>query len=101
MDITDLYGMQYTGLDCRRADRPDQIGRPNLSVDREIREDYYGSGKANASFFKVPIGLEDGTGPNGGRPGTLGRNTFRGPGFCNFDFSLIKDTPIGKRGGGD
>ena len=31
----------------------------------------------------------------------MGRNTFRGPGFCNFDFSLIKDTPIGKRGGAD
>lgn len=45
--------------------------------------------------------MEDGTGPNRGRHGTLGHNTFCGPGFRNFDFSLIKDTPLGERGGGD
>ena len=101
LPFTVFSGVQQTGWGSRRADRPDQIGRPDLSTDREIREDYFGTGKANASFFKIPIGLEDGTGPNGGRHGTLGRNTFRGPGFCNFDFSLIKDTPIGKRGGAD
>ena len=28
----------------------------------------------------------------------LGRNTFRGPGFHNFDIALIKDTPFGHRG---
>jgi hypothetical protein len=58
-------------------------------------------GSANTSLFFIPIGLPDGTGPNRGRPGTLGRNTFRGPGFYNFDISLIKDTVIGQRGGGD
>ena len=30
--------------------------------------------------------------------GTLGRNTFRGPGYHDFDFALIKDTPFGHRG---
>ena len=54
--------------------------------------DYFGLGNANASYFKIPIGLPGGTGPNQGRHGTLGRNTFRGPAFYNFDFSLIKDT---------
>ncbi|MSO23686.1 MAG: carboxypeptidase regulatory-like domain-containing protein [Acidobacteria bacterium] len=101
LPFTVFSGVQQTGWGSRRADRPDQIGRPDLSVDREIREDYFGTGAANASFFRIPIGLEDGTGPNRGRHGTLGRNTFRGPGFSNFDFSLIKDTPIGKRGGSD
>ena len=101
LPFTVFSGVQQTGWGSRRADRPDQIGSPDLSVDREIREDYFGTGEANASFFRIPIGLEDGTGPNLGRHGTLGRNTFRGPGFCNFDFSLIKDTPIGKRGGSD
>ena len=33
--------------------------------------------------------------------GTLGRDTFRGPAFYNFDFALIKDTPLGSRGGGE
>ena len=28
------------------------------------------------------------------RPGSLGRNTFRSPGFSNLDFSVIKDTSI-------
>jgi hypothetical protein len=41
-----------------------------------------------------------GTGPNQGRFGTLGRNTFRGPAFYNFDFALIKDTPFGRRKSG-
>jgi len=27
-------------------------------------------------------------------PGDLGRNTFTGPGWWNFDFSLVKDTAI-------
>ena len=33
--------------------------------------------------------------------GTLGRNTFRGPGYRNFDIALIKDTPFGSRGGAE
>ena len=32
------------------------------------------------------------------RVGIEGRNTFRGPGFHNFDVALIKDTPFGHRG---
>jgi hypothetical protein len=27
----------------------------------------------------------------------LGRNTFRGPGFKDFDIALVKDTPFGRR----
>ena len=42
--------------------------------------------------------MPDGTGPNQGRFGTLGRNTFRGPGYHNVDLSLIKDTAFGRRG---
>ena len=42
--------------------------------------------------------MPGGTGPNHGRFGTLGRNTFRGPGLYNADVALIKDTPIGTRG---
>jgi hypothetical protein len=41
-----------------------------------------------------------GSGPNDGRFGTLGRNTFRGPAYYDFDFALIKDTPFGRRSSG-
>jgi len=59
-----------------------------------VREDYFGRGADNASFFSIPIGVPGGTGPNHGRFGTLGRNTFRGPAFHNFDLSLVKETPL-------
>jgi hypothetical protein len=37
---------------------------------------------------------------NSGRFGTLGRNTFRGPAYYDFDFALVKTTPIGHRESG-
>jgi hypothetical protein len=91
-------GVQQTGAGAGNADRPDQIDQPTLSTSRTIREDYFGRGADNASFFFIPIGVPGGTGPNQGRFGTLGRNTFRGPAFRNFDVALIKDTPFGRRG---
>ena len=74
---------------------------PNFSTSRTRREDYFGLGDNNSSFFSIPIGVQGGTGPNQGVFGTLGRNTFRGPGYQNWDFALIKDTPFGKRGKSD
>ncbi len=65
-----------------------------------MREDYFGRGANNDSFFFIPIHLPGGTGPNQGRFGTLGRNSFRGPAFYNYDFALIKDTPFGTRRSG-
>ena len=59
-----------------------------------------GGGANNANFFSIPIGIAGGTGPNSGRFGTLGRNTFRGPAYYDFDFALIKTTPIGHRESG-
>jgi hypothetical protein len=47
------------------------------------------------------VALRKGTGATQGRFGMLGRNTFRGPAFRNFDLALIKDTPFGKRGGAE
>lgn len=91
-------GIQQTGMGLGGADRPDQIGRPVLSTSRTLREDYFGKGSNNADFFRIPIGVPAGTGPNQGVFGTLGRNTFRGPDFHDLDFSLIKDTSFGQRG---
>jgi hypothetical protein len=97
MPFTVFSGIQQTGAGFNSADRPDQIGTPSLSTSRTIREDYFGLGANNASYFSIPIHIPGGTGPNEGRFGTLGRNTFRGPGMHNFDLALIKDTLIGRR----
>jgi Carboxypeptidase regulatory-like domain len=91
-------GVQQTGAGAGGTDRPDQIGQPHFSTSRAVREDYFGLGANNASYFNIPINVPGGTGPNQGRFGTLGRDTFRGPGFHDFDFALIKDTPFGHRG---
>ena len=93
--------VQQTGVGAGGADRPDQIAAPQFSTRRSVREDYFGRGADNASFFSIPINVPGGTGPNHGRFGTLGRNTFRGPGFTDFDLALIKDTPFGRRGGAE
>jgi hypothetical protein len=97
--FTIYSGIQQTGAGSQGTDRPDQIGTPVLSTSRKVREDYFGLGANNASFFSIPIGVAGGTGPNQGVFGTLGRNTFRGPAFHNFDLALIKDTPLLERAG--
>ena len=94
-------GIQQTGIGAGGTDRPDLLAKPNFSTARDIREDYFGRGADNASFFSLPIGVPGGTGPNDGRFGTLGRNTFRGPEFHQFDIALIKNTSFGRRGGGE
>jgi hypothetical protein len=94
LPFTVYSGVQQTGVGSIGSDRPDQIGVPQLSTSRAIREDYFGLGANNASYFSIPIDVPGGTGPNSGVFGTLGRDTFRGPALHNFDFSLIKTTPI-------
>jgi len=83
------------------VDRPDQIAQPHLSTARSNRQDYFGEGANNAAdFFSIPIHMTGGTGPNQGFFGTLGRNSFRGPAYYDYDFALIKDTPFGRRKSG-
>ena len=91
-------GVQQTGAGAGGADRPDLVSMPHFSTSRPVRDDYFGLGLNNPSFFNIPINLPGGTGPKSGRFGTLGRDTFRGPGYHDFDFALIKDTPFGRRG---
>ena len=101
--FTVYSGIQQTGAGTIGADRPDQIGKPNLSTAHSStrrREDYFGLGAANATFFSIPIGIQGGTGPNSGRFGMLGRNSFRGPAYYDFDFAVIKTTPIAHRSSG-
>ena len=91
-------GIQQTGFGAGGTDRPDLLKMPTLSTNRPAREDYFGRGTNNSSFFFIPINVAAGSGPNQGRFGTLGRNTFRGPGFHQYDVALIKDTQFGRRG---
>lgn len=92
--FTVYSGIQQTGAGTSGGDRPDQIGTPPLSTSHSMRADYFGLGANNASYFSIPINVAGGTGPNRGRFGTLGRNTFRGPAFKNVDISLMKETPL-------
>lgn len=96
--FTVYSGVQQTGVGAGGTDRPDLVSMPDFSTSRATREDYFGRGSDNSSFFLIPINIPGGTGPNSGRFGTLGRNTFRGPHFRDFDLALIKDTPFGRRG---
>jgi hypothetical protein len=99
--FTVFSGIQQTGAGSNGVDRPDQVAKPHLSTARKVREDYFGEGSNNSTaFFNIPLHVAGGTGPNQGRFGTLGRNTFRGPAYYNFDFALIKDTPFGRRKSG-
>jgi hypothetical protein len=99
--FTVYSGIQQTGYGSNGVDRPDQIAKPELSTSRKVRVDYFGHGENNATdFFSIPIHVAGGSGPNQGRFGALGRDTFRGPAFYDFDFALIKDTPFGRRKSG-
>ena len=53
--FTIYSGIQQTGAGSGGVDRPDQIGAPVLSINRTVREDYFGLGASNASFFFTPI----------------------------------------------
>lgn len=94
-------GIQQTGVGAGGTDRPDLVSLPDFSTSRTVREDYFGRGATNSSFFQIPINVPGGTGPNQGVFGTLGRDTFRGPAFREFDMALIKDTAFGRRGNGE
>ena len=90
LPFTIYSGVQQTAAGSGGVDRPNQVGTPHLSTARKVREDYFGLGMENHTYFSIPQGSF----------GTLGRNTFRGPAYYDFDFSLIKDTPVGTRAGG-
>jgi len=99
--FTIYSGIQQTGYGSTGSDRPNQIATPQLSTARQNRQDYFGQGAGNAAaFFSIPINLPAGSGPNSGFFGTLGRNSFRGPAFYDYDFALIKTTAFGRRESG-
>jgi Carboxypeptidase regulatory-like domain len=62
------------------ADRPDQIGNPELPKSERTVQRYFNTGAFQLQAINTF--------------GSAGRNTVRGPAFSNFDFSLIKSTKI-------
>jgi hypothetical protein len=99
--FTVFSGIQQTGAGSNGVDRPNQIAPPHLSTARPNRQDYFGKGGDNGGdYFSIPVHLANGTGPNQGVFGTLGRNSFRGPAYYDYDFALIKSTPFGRRSSG-
>jgi hypothetical protein len=99
--FTVYSGIQQTGYGSTGSDRPNQIAVPRLSTARQNRQDYFGQGANNGTaFFSIPINLPGGSGPNSGIFGTLGRNSFRGPAYYDYDFALIKTTAFGRRKSG-
>jgi hypothetical protein len=93
------YG--YDTLDGFGA-RPNLLQMPTKAPNAGHSPQFFSNAVINGSNY----GLNDGffgtptvTSPVNGQtvlptPGNLGRNTFTGPGWSNFDFSLVKDTAI-------
>ncbi len=98
--FTIYSGVQQTGVGANGVDRPDLIEMPKLSTSREARQDYFGRGADNGSFFSIPINVAGGTGPNHGVFGTMGRNTFRGP-YSSTSISPHQEHALRHRGGGE
>ena len=71
--FTVYSGVQQTGVGSNGVDRPDQVAVPDLSTSRKIREDYFGLGENNGSFFAIPLNVPGGSGPNHGRFGVFGQ----------------------------
>lgn len=94
------FGLNMVGFDDSGAYdfvlRPDLVGDPFLG--RREPDRYL-----NLSALAVPCTLASGaTSASGCIPGTLHygslpRNFFTGPDYKNFDFSIIKNTPINER----
>ncbi len=100
-----LGGWQLSGIAILRTGRPVHIltgrdnsltgvgkDRPDLVGDWRLPEDRPRAEKIQEYFNRSAFA------PN--RPGTfgnLGRNPIRGPGYVNFDFSLVKSFPVGER----
>jgi hypothetical protein len=55
--FTVYSGIQQTGAGAGGTDRPNLVSTPDLSTSRTVREDYFGRGANNSSFFSFPINL--------------------------------------------
>ena len=82
--FTVYSGVQQTDAGTNGADRPNQVGIPHLSTSRKVRQDYFGLGTNNASYFSIPINVPGGTGPNHGRVRHAGAQHVSRAGLLRF-----------------
>jgi hypothetical protein len=109
------FGSKRYGIDNYGGGtvRPDLVSTPTLKPSGQGPEEQFFSNAViadsntmtqavNASqnfvgqFFAVPLASLNGS-TVAAHPGNLGRNTFRGAGYSNLDFSLAKDTKLFER----
>lgn len=83
--------INVTQATTHQSSRADFVGGNPYAVNPEATLQYL----SPASFARVPIGM--GGAPV--RPGNLGRNALRAPGFWNIDLALSKNFRFGERYG--
>jgi hypothetical protein len=103
-----LNGWQVNGIATFQSGQPFTVRLgfdPSLTASQNARPNYVPGAIINKDgqlylnpdlpldpVRKIPTALI----PKAGELGTLGRNTFTGPGYSNVDVSLIKDTRLGE-----
>jgi hypothetical protein len=101
-----LNGWQVNGIATFQSGQPftPLLGfDPSLSSSLNVRPNYVPgaiTSKNGQLFINPNLPLDPATGiptaliPKAGEFGTLGRNTFKGPGYTNVDISLLKETRL-------
>jgi hypothetical protein len=97
-------GWKLAGITTLQSGQPytvffDYFGtplRPNVTPPVAINNNNPNAPIDNGNSAGVPPSAFDRTPTSTLTPGDLGRNAFTGPKFINFDFSVLKDTPLGK-----
>ena len=80
LPFTVTSGIQQTGVGSIGTDRPDQVAIPVFSTTRTVREDYFGRGAGNGSFFHIPINVAGGPGRIRGASARSAATRFAGRG---------------------
>jgi len=100
--FTVYSGIQQTGAGTIGADRPDRDWVTGPIERRQFNPTarrFFG-GREQRKLLCHSIGIAGGTGPNSGALWNARRNTFAARHNYDFDFALVKTTPIGHRESG-
>jgi hypothetical protein len=82
-----------TGIRSQRPDAPTGMSSHQSFTPCQVEANCTSGLAAGSSYLSTLAG--NFPAPPAGTDGTLGRNTFNGPGFANTDFSLFKRIPLG------
>ena len=97
-------GWQLAGITTLQSGQPytvfiDSFGtplRPDVTGPVPVNNNNPTAAVNNGLSMLAPGSAFDLTPTASLQPGTLGRNAFNGPKFVNFDFAVLKDTPLGR-----